>query len=461
MVKSLPSGLPGRGQLTTLVLLSACRGGTDDTAGEPNPEQDPTVVVSERIPTVAVVSWKTVEPLACHAAYGLDGATDVSTPSEAEALTRHEFVLRGLEEERSYTVALRCGEVESPPVQFVTGSLPSWLPELEREIVDPSRAAPGFLLTLLEHEDRRSVVSIVDQDGGYVWYADPGGFATRARLAPDRGSVVVATNVQEPGDLGLVRWVGWDGAILREEEVQGIHTDFDVLPDGTVATLSREVRHLGDDQRPFQGETIIELRPDGSQEVVWSVFDDFPPLVTGEYQPCSWDETIACYSHVNSLSYDPLTDAYLLTAFHLEAAFGIERASGELLWVLRSGGGDFTVPGNEGRILAFPHSVERQGDELLLLDNNSPFAGGCTAALIFSLDPGLGQATIPWVYASDECFSNNFLGNAQRLANDNVLVALPTAGRIDEAAPSGALVSRWWTQLGSQFRFAELVPSLY
>jgi hypothetical protein len=305
------------------------------------------------------------------------------------------------------------------------------------------------------------VVSIIDQEGGNIWYMEPGGFATRARLAPDRGSVVVATSVQGPGDPGMVRWVGWDGSIQREVEVMGIHTDFDLLPDGTVAALSREVRLLGEDDRPFRGETIIEIRPDGTQELVWSVFDDFPPLVTGEYIPCSHDETIACYSHVNGITYDPVDDAYLLTAYYLEAALGVERATGETLWVLRSGGGDFTVPGNEGPLLRFPHSVEKHGDELLLLDNNSPFADDCTAALIFTLDRDQGQADVSWQYAGDECLMNYFLGNAQRLSADNVLVTFATAGRIDEVAPSGDLVSRWLAPADSQFRYAELLPSLY
>ncbi len=420
-----------------------------------------TVTISDSIGTVAVASWTTSQPERCQALFGMDGALVQHTPLEAEPSTDHKVALLGLKAGTPYSVVVQAGEHSSEPVDFITAPLPGWMPTIQVQSAQGESAPEGFTIVPIGLPEGDTAITILDGDGDLVWYYKTQEFVTRARLSPDGDHVVIVGSAYGPDDDVTVTWLDWHGSEEQSATHPGLHTDFAVLPDGSVAALGREVRSVGEPARRYMGETIVELHKDGSSEVVWSVFDLLPPDPDKPYFICNHDQQTTCYSHVNWIAYNEPDDSFLLTAYYLEAAFEVRRDTWEMPWILSNSPGSLEVPDLTGPVMLFPHSVLRDGDRILLLDNTSPFAENCTAALIFDLDLEQGQALPSWQYEGDACRRNHFLGNAQWLSDDGVLVAYAIEGQIDMVSADGTLRQRLSLPFDTQFRYAEHLDSLY
>jgi hypothetical protein len=194
--------------------------------------------------------------------------------------------------------------------------------------------------------------------------------------------------------------------------------------------------------------------------VVWSVFDALPPDPTATYEACHGEADYTCYTHVNQITYNADDDSYLVTAYFLHAAMKIDRASGSLVWLIGSDRATLESPGGDA-LLEFPHSVEEEEGGILVFDNVAPFAGGAAAAAHFDLDLDQGTAEPTWIYVPAGGWRNDFLGNAQRLPNGNVLAVFSRAGAIEEVAPDGSVVRRVASSLGWSFLYAQREASLY
>jgi hypothetical protein len=467
--------------------MLACSPAADDDSWEPDPDPDDpaegyqetdvgvgmpivsvSATVSDAISTVVTVDWESEEASSGFVLFADDADDEVRTLSSSGSGTEHQIYLKGLRSQT--TVRYRvCIDTElqgwcSSERTVETGSLPPELPVMELSAHDPAQASGGYTVFSLIGE-HGSVPVIVDAEGHYVWYhvdeeREP---STRAVLSLDRGSVLISRGALFIDLPGAIYRIAYDGSQVEEIEAVGIGLDFTEVEPGRFAYLSGEVREFDGDRR-ILGGTLVELQEGGDPRTVWSVFDDFTPNLDQEFPtftPGEGVEPVEEWTHFNGISYDERTDAYLLTntSPELEMVVCIDRASGELRWVLGSPQGDF-AEGAQAPLIEAPHSAQLLDDGVLVF-NRGNFANGCSRASEIELDMDSWSATLVWEYGSEECVSNYMLGHAERLDGGNTMTTFTTAGQIDEATPEGELVWRVRADVGTGFGFGGRVDALY
>lgn len=335
---------------------------------------------------------------------------------------------------------------------ITTGPLPSGLPALT-VAVDPDHVVEGGGYTIAPIILLDSpYVAILDSGGQYVWaWADPsgdyGGTYFNADIDLARGGIWVNEQAVSEDTAGYVRHVNFDGALAEPVAVEGGHTDFLELPDGSIASLSWDIRDYEGSR--YLGDRIIEVSPTGAVREVWNVWDHYTPdrnedWASGFYVP---DPEVLDWSHVNAISYSAAEDAYFVSLPFLKAVARIERATGEMTWLIEG------LPRVEN-----PHSVQFLGESVLVF-NRGDVTNKTTCSRANELRIADGE--IVWSYLSDRCLLVPFLGNAQRLPDGDTLVVYSSAGQMDEVGREGDLLWRVNLDLGAAFGFSERVDSLY
>lgn len=449
--------------LGLLLGIAACTpDATDDSAGPGLLEGPVSLELAELVPTVVRVQWEATEAASSRVCHSDPAGQEACTPWEERSAGPQELLVRGLKPATSYAMAIEQQRDDaaqrSDTSQVTTGDLPVSLATLALSHPDPGALAGGYLLAPIGDE-YSTQAAILDTDGDWVWAAPIEGQYTRMRLNADRSSVVTVSGTPRTEGIAKVRWFGWDGELLAEVEALGLHTDFDLQSDGTVVALGRELREQGEPAQLFGGETIVAVSPDGGIEQLWSVFDAFEPELDAEYDECEGDEPARCFTHVNSITWVEEREAFQVTDSEQALAMEIPRGQDEPRWIL--GGAASTFAHEEDPVLAFPHSVEPADGGVLVFDNESPLAGGCSAAVHIALDEESELATTEWLHAAEGCLVNGFMGNAQGLWNGNVLAVLSLNGIVEELTPEGEVSWRVQTPTGTQLRYAGKVESLY
>lgn len=441
---------------------------TRDTGSEPAPscvEDDAWFETLEasltEIPTVAEVRWETPEAVDSEVRFEVDGETREVEAEPDE--TDHQVILLGLPPSSTVTWQVFASGTCSTPRSLETGSLPSDLPTLTLSEVDED-ALSGWITTVLLDAWGGYAV-ILDDQGRFTWWYPAATTTTQAVLSRDGTAVLFNEKAQAEDEPGRIWRVDLDGRQIESILMDGIHTDFEELPDGGYAALGWDVRtfeHEGE-TRKILGNTIEEMNADGEVHTVWNVFDDFEPNLDEQYDAnCFYpaDCDVEDWSHVNSLSYDADEDVYYVTIGHLGGIGRIDRATGELAWVLSSTSKDFDI-GNDQSLLSSPHSASPLEDDRLLVFNRYLDAGGCSEATEIAVDPDAGEAERTWSYTDPECLNVSTLGDAQRLANGNTLVVWSSAGQVDQVNPEGESVWQVSLDVGSAFGFGSFTETLY
>lgn len=339
-----------------------------------------------------------------------------------------------------------------------TGALPAWVPRLEVNAELSGRVEPGLTAVVIASGGGKAGgVLLLDAAARVVWsYAaeDAGvDLAFRARLSLDGQAVLfntLAPDAVQPGPIHRVSLI--DGS-LETLSVRGGHVDFVEPEPGVVASLGWDIREV--EGRLILGDTLIERATDGTERVIWNVWDHFSPDLS-----VSWptlyiaDPTVEDWSHVNGLSYAADEDAFYLSMTFIEGVARIDRASGTMSWVLAQSEGDL-VPEDAGA-LSYPHSAERLADGGLLVFNRGVATERDQPAFVteFSLDEAGGSAATRWQYRDPEGVWVNNFGSAQRLPGGNTFVCWGSAGLLDEITPEGEIASRVAAPVGMAFGFA-------
>jgi hypothetical protein len=347
-----------------------------------------------------------------------------------------------------------CGDWHTTP----TGALPTGLPaaHLSEGTADDG---PGWVVAPIYTEDD-AWVAILDAGGEYVWaWRSDGEKATSffgAELADDGTGVLVNVSAQSEATPGPIYRIGFDGVLGEPLLVNGAHTDFVQLPDGRVGVLAWEVRTYG--TRRLLGDTVVELDTTGATRTVWSVFDWFEPDLSQTYEQ-GWypgDPTVEDWSHVNGLAYDAATDAWLLTLSFNQSVAHVDRATGDMTWLLADDAGDYTMTES---LVRYPHSVQAVDGGVLLFNRGDIYdPNACSEATQITLDGD--TATRAWTWTSERCLLVPFLGSAARLPDGRTAVDWTTAGQLDVVGADEALQWRLSLDLGGAFGFTDVVPAL-
>lgn len=283
---------------------------------------------------------------------------------------------------------------------------------------DPQRTAPG--LNLVTAGDAELAL-LLDPDGTELhrWHraladlVDAGverrtGTWERARLLADGRLLVIV------GGVGLVAFdrdsnVLWKGA-------KGAHDDLDVLPDGRIAVLVREVRHRQDLSR---GRVIIEdvrvvLDPDGQRVSSLSLVDALlgSPFDTWRIEPLNGEI-------LQTTVMESVSPVRVLLAMRRPGTLSILDVATERITWSKTGDGSVV---SDAEVLA--------DGGLLLVET----VAGTARSRVVERDP----ETLAVRTSRDLRSASG--GVVQRLANGNTLITSGDDGGTMEVAPDGAVV---------------------
>ena len=336
----------------------------------------------------------------------------------------------------------------------------SRFPALELSFFDADASADGYTIVPLQG-DYDCWTCVLDEQGRPVWASEIPCQTHRTRFAPD-GSGFVSHYQTSPDNPVQLRSVSFFGDEVSEIPVEDAHHDFAIVDENTTAVLGYTERlvQIGDEELRLVGDTIIEVGPYGSAEVIWDLFDHVAIDPDLPFPESAWREgTFEC-SHSNYLTYSADQDAYLITDRSVEAIYKVDRSTGAHLWTLADNLGDFEVH-DEQALVEFPHSIEPIDGGLLLFNQGHPLDDDCSEALEIEIDTQAGTASRGWTYETEDCLLTEYLGNAWRLDNGNTLAVFTKLGQMDEVTADGALVQRLNTGMGWWLSYAERVSSLY
>jgi hypothetical protein len=319
--------------------------------------------------------------------------------------------------------------------------------------------APGYLFlapqSLLEPGAPHGP-QITDDRGRVVWFhpLPEGRYATNVRVQEYQGRPVLtwwqgeATNTGAGNGTCYIADTGYNViATVTAGGGQSVDLHELALTDRGTALLVgyRPVRH---DLSPVGGaedgmvlDSVVEEIDVATGEVLlrWSGLDHIPlgesdvPVALAGDGP--WD-----HLHVNAVAVDD-DENLVITARSSQAVYKVDRRTGEVIWKLGSGASTFVL--DVGVRCNWPHDAQPVGRDVHRVFDNGANIGmeGYESRVVWiRVDPATGVATHVRQLTHPEHLSSSVEGNAQDLANGNVLVGWGRAGRISEFSPGGALL---------------------
>ena len=440
-----------------------------ETALGASPFTELTSEIVPEIPLVVTARWTTDQAATCSVRFGAS-TDDYTTEFSVAPVEDNQYygILKGLHANTDVHFRVFAeieGELFCTEDQVMTtGALSPYLPSLSLSVANEELAAGGYTVIPVVMADGM-IMTILDQDAQYVWFWEHDVHPSlRAIMASDHGSVLVSQDTFLPES--KIRKIRMDGKIT-DIDTPYMGFDFVEIEPGHYAYVGGEVRTL-DGDRDFYGDTIVEVWEDGTTETVWHLMDHFLPdldLTYPEFMNQYADTEF--FTHVNSLSYDPTTDSFLVVHAkaddnHLaDMIVNVDRSTGDLLWTLSDSTGDFTHQ-EELPLVGWPHSCRYDSDGTLLVFNRfTPGGEDCSEVTQIALDQTNWTAERIWSYVADPCLHATFLGHGERIWNDNIVAIYAASGQIDEATPDGELVWRINLDLGAGFGQGDRVESLY
>jgi hypothetical protein len=172
--------------------------------------------------------------------------------------------------------------------------------------------------------------------------------------------------------------------------------------------------------------------------------------------------------HVNNIQYSPQDDT-LVFSDHIHCAVAkIRRSDGSVVWILNGATktfSGFTWLGSE-------HGIHILGlDDFLIFNNNSLSVVGTTIPVSMGTGDGSGVVEIKldlnaktvtktWSYkAMGTAYQTDIMGDLQRLANGNLVIAFGGKGVIQEITASGTVLQEMKTT--TNFGYIQKRATLY
>ncbi|MEM8618983.1 MAG: aryl-sulfate sulfotransferase [Actinomycetota bacterium] len=478
---------------TTVVALAAGVSSIVAVSGASADENGPAADSPDLVSAVSVdlTTWPAFDPLATD--YGIVCANSteqvtviVDADDDATILVNG----RQVENASPTEVPVRVHELIEVDVtsgadraEYFLRCLPEDFPRMEVE--RPGSPEPGWYTSTFGQGPSPSgnYMVIFDEYGAPVWYADSEvdvlnfdrrpdgslratklssmGFGTiddavRTRLFDLGGAPVGAGVVEITAGLGGLPYPEW------EQDYPIDHHEHVDHPDGGSTILSYPLRDDGLDLTPLEGlvtcptgdtppcfnddewivdNALIELDADGEIQWIWHAMDHFGVL------DVAFPQRFARYAdapnggeidviHTNSVQRLGNGD-YIASARHIDAAYRVDRATGELAWVLGStppAGGSPTA--NERRLdvlndpyngVIRPHDArfDESTNTLTIFDNRSATADPARVAA-YRIDEANMTATLLWQLQEPEQRPSGAQGGTRVAPDGSVLVTWGT-----------------------------------
>jgi hypothetical protein len=236
---------------------------------------------------------------------------------------------------------------------------------------------------------------------------------------------------------------------------------------GAVGFLAYETADV--DGVTWASDAIVE-GPEGTLAVdgagrrrVWSWHSGFdePPTLFDGLQEAFLVANLADYewTHSNSLMYDEGAGAYFVLSKFLDALAKVDRASGELEWVLGGPYSDFALPGGEpvwtaldatalwshGHMSHLWYDPATQTGGFAMFDNGyyhpsqDGTGQGWSRVAEYSFDEVAMTVEKVWEHLEPDGGFTPVMGDVRKLPSGSYLVGWSTLGRIEEIAPDGTV----------------------
>lgn len=245
--------------------------------------------------------------------------------------------------------------------------------------------------------------------------------------------------------------VGGEAVSVRTE---GSHHSFTRLPDGTLAYLAVDVRAVLDpdtgEDVDVVGDQLVELGPDGSARVLWSVWDHEEPDLAQLRISDFYGDLGKDWSHANGVFYSAERDSYLISLGHLDVVYELDRPTGAP--VRRLAAADVV----DGHRFHFQHDPRWTADGTLTMISYPPDGGAVAVEYAVS---GGGRLSEVWSYWRDSG-GITLLGQVRRLAGGNTFINYGGMGEIREVTPGGDVVWQLNAGIGSWFGNVDLLERL-
>ncbi|MFH1464113.1 MAG: aryl-sulfate sulfotransferase [Pseudomonadota bacterium] len=424
----------------------------------PTADLELSLTQSAAIPTVftATVDGAASGLDAAWVEFGRDGAWDHRAPLDISGDPPWQVTLLGMKPLSDYEVRLGVqldGEGFTGRAHTAgTGGVPAEFPDFSLER-GGGESFGGYYLTSVLGLSTAAV--ILDSDGEYVWWYQPEGITEVGRTVPTRDGSGLLVQKLNPNaaEAGEVVRVSTDGTQAQATDLPWGHHDLYEHADGTLAYIASVP--LDVEGTEVSGAAIVERAPDGSTSVVWDIWDheDAFPYEPGAGGPAG------AWPHANALDYLPGEGAYLVSFLYLDAIAKVDRASGDLLWVMGGDTSDFTLEGGSTDLFERTHQLERLDDSLLVFVNGAQ-QGGESYAVEYALDESDPVVEPLWAYHPEPSLSCLSLGDVHRFDSGNTLVTFSYSGQLHEVDPDGEVVWKLSAGAGGVFSYVTPVEDL-
>lgn len=363
------------------------------------------------------VSWESSRAADTELDVACDGLSPWTIKDPTAASTHHAFLM-GLITGVSCTLTARAhadGESASAETTIQVSQLPSYLPPIE--LSKPAAAgtlAPGWTLINLsnEHTGVPYIVALIDEKGRYRWYYQ---FPSTS-AGSDTPVIQYQDGVVFGGDGVPLAQVTWQGKVVwkgpsSHHEVRPAETpgDFYYLVERDCASLTNH------------GSSIVDYQPSNDTELwSWNLCDHYAP-----------PQDVPDWSHMNTVSLFPDKKSILGSSRNQNSVFKIDRASGNITWVMGFHGevedgfnGDFTIADADRFYHQHDTTILPSG-HILMFDNGRLGVREYSRALevAYTYNPsGTSEAHVVWEYRHNPDIFAPIWGSSERLENGDTLV---------------------------------------
>ena len=331
------------------------------------------------------------------------------------------------------------------------------------------RTAPGYIFLAPKKDGAPSGPLIVNNWGEVVWfYPVQPQQAADFRVQRYRGKPVLTwwQGTQPTIGIGSGKFVVMDDSYRRIADVRagnGLSGDlheFLITPRNTALIIAyQKVPHdltaLGGRKNGWIWDNVIQELDIATNRVLfeWRSIDHIPVTESAHRLPARTASQKAPfdYFHANSVSLD--TDGNLLvSARNTSAVYKIRRRDGRVLWTLGGRNSDFTM--RRGTRFAWQHDAQRQPDGTIRLFDNSaiPKVADKSRAIVLRVDTRAKTASLVRAFTHPRKLLAPHQGNAQRLANGDLLVGWGGAPYLTEYGRDGRVVFDARIAVGDSYR---------
>ena len=475
----------------------------------PTVERNP----NEAVPLVALVRFETDAPVETRIAVddGRRTRTVVYGPSRDP---RHGLPIVGMRADTDHRIRVAAGDAPLARLAYRTPPLPAdsaeW-PTIGVMTALPAEMQPGFTLLSVRRRantrqtfmtppqvrftTRWGLLLALDEEGEVVWY-----YRSDARIAGvhrlANGNLFFhhvdfrSVEMDLTGETIRVFYAARrpagpvEGAIPID--AASLHHQPHQMPNGNFLAMTANARTIENyytsetapdaprAAQPVVGDRFVEFASDG--EIVWS-WDTFDHLDVHRWgyhlMEVYWHNrgfpNHLDWTHGNGITYDPSDDSVIVSLRHQDAVIKIDKASGEIRWILGDHGNwrsplkeKLLAPAHDFRWHYHGHNPRVTADGGIVMYDNGicralPYAPQalpheCFArAVEYAVDEEKRSVREVWTSSDDddpERVISWAMGDAHRLANDNMLVVdstcLPPRARLTRACAVEDLTWNEW-----------------